>query len=634
MKKSLFLCFILLISLHSLISASDSLTNNRISFIPDHPIKGSPFQMFYNPKGTNLENETEVYAAYYSLINDKTVAHSVPMTKNGDTWSASINPETDAISIGFKFFSGDISDSNNSSGYCIELHGTDNKPIPGAYTDMLYLKVHAAYNLGIMVDLSLKNELFETLKNEFSVRPETKQKYIDIYLSLLKTLYKDDGENAVKEEIINNADRNDLSEAEIYTYYNQCKKYNLKDKMDLYEQKLKEKNPNHLIFVNNKVMKYISIQDPAERTKFLSEMRQEYPDNWQIGYWQKLEVKNLLKEKKIDKAQEYITQSPAVGDCCYYSDGAQILLDEGIDNNLALEMSRKGVELMRADLINQKDKKPASNTEYDWQKAQNNHFSRHLKTEGLVLMKLENFAEAVNVLEEAAILRKYQDPETNEVYCSALIKKGMLEKAVKEMSEFIINNNSTFEMEKMFIDANLALKQEKNIAEAELEKLRNSSYERLKKRFVKELVSIPAPSFTLTDLDGKKVTLEDFKGKTVILDFWATWCGPCIVSFPTMQKMVDKYKDDTSIKFIFINTKDYDDKTTERVKDFLAEDNYKFYILLDDKYNKTANDYALSGIPTKIVIDKEGKIRFQYTGWKGNEDKEMKMFEAIIDLIR
>src|SRR5690554_335086 len=70
---------------------------------------------------------------------------------------------------------------------------------------------------------------------------------------------------------------------------------------------------------------------------------------------------------------------------------------------------------------------------------------------------------------------------------------------------------------------------------------------------VKAHVSAPAPDFVLKDLDGNTVSLKDQKDKVVILDFWATWCGPCIQSFPSMQTAIDLYKNDPNVVFLFIN---------------------------------------------------------------------------------
>src|SRR5690606_41666590 len=79
----------------------------------------------------------------------------------------------------------------------------------------------------------------------------------------------------------------------------------------------------------------------------------------------------------------------------------------------------------------------------------------------------------------------------------------------------------------------------------------------------------PAPGFSLKDLDGKEVSLEDLKGKVVVLDFWATWCAPCIKSFPAMQMAVDKYKEDPEVAFLFINTWERQEDPAAAVKQFM-----------------------------------------------------------------
>jgi thiol-disulfide isomerase/thioredoxin len=635
MRKSVLFIGLLMISLVvSLCVAENPSGSDHLSFKPTNPVADTAFEINFNAKGTALEGSLEVQIAYYSNVLNKLLAHSLAMTKAGENWIAVITPEKGALSIAFKFFSGEVSDSNNGLGYGIELYGSDNEPLPGAKTELLYLQSQSALYLEINRNLAFKKNLFEALKNEFTVCPESRKKYASGYYSLLKTLFKAEGEQAVKDDIERQAERTDLTEDDLYNLYKLSNAYDLKNKVETLELKLKEKNPKHYLFENKKIMKYGTIKDESKRTRFLSEMRKEYPDNWNVAYWQKLEVLGLLEKKQIEKAQEYIKLNPLVGDCCYYSDGAEKIMEGGMDMDLALEMSRKGVELIRNNLISQKNKKTPSMTEYEWQKRQENHLARHLKTQGDVLMKLGKFDEAVKIYEEAIGLQKYQEPETNEEYCAALIKNGAVEKAIAAMTEYISNNTSTPKMEQIYIEAYASAKGNKADAETELNKLRLTAYDILKNKLKKELIDNPAPVFNLQDIEGKNVSLQEFKGKTVILDFWATWCGPCIFSFPTMQKLVDKYKDDNSIKFIFINTQDYDETINAQVKEFLAEDNYQFYVLLDDKYSQTFEDYALSGIPTKIFIDKTGKIRYSYVGWRGSEDIEMKMFEALIDLLR
>lgn len=140
-------------------------------------------------------------------------------------------------------------------------------------------------------------------------------------------------------------------------------------------------------------------------------------------------------------------------------------------------------------------------------------------------------------------------------------------------------------------------------------------------------LNIPAPAFTLKDLSGKSVSLSDFKGKVVVLDFWATWCVPCRESFPAMKLVVDKYKNNKDIKFLFIDTREVSKDHEILVKKFLQETGYNFDVLFDEyskdgKMNKYYLEYIMPGIPTKIFIDKQGIIRAKSIGFKPGQSAE------------
>jgi len=129
-----------------------------------------------------------------------------------------------------------------------------------------------------------------------------------------------------------------------------------------------------------------------------------------------------------------------------------------------------------------------------------------------------------------------------------------------------------------------------------------------------------APAFTITDLNGKAVSLADYKGKVVVLDFWATWCPPCRASFPGMQLAVNKYKNDPNVVFLFIDVSERVDDYKDAISNFLTNSNYNFYTLAeaknaDNTKKKILVDYDIPGIPTKFIIDKEGRVRFKSIGF-------------------
>lgn len=110
-----------------------------------------------------------------------------------------------------------------------------------------------------------------------------------------------------------------------------------------------------------------------------------------------------------------------------------------------------------------------------------------------------------------------------------------------------------------------------------------------------------APDITVTKLDGTQVKLSDLRGKPVFLNFWATWCPPCVGEMPHFQTLYPKYGND--IQFLAVSV----DNTQEAAKNFIGEKGYSFPVAWD-KDKSASRTYKVSAIPTSILIDAEGKI--------------------------
>lgn len=127
----------------------------------------------------------------------------------------------------------------------------------------------------------------------------------------------------------------------------------------------------------------------------------------------------------------------------------------------------------------------------------------------------------------------------------------------------------------------------------------------------KKLGTTKAINFSLKNLAGQTVSLSSFKGKVVVLDFWATWCRPCIASFPAMQEAINQYKQDSSVVFLFIDVWEHKlpQKMQQSTAKFIKDGNYDFNVLLDIN-DKVVSDYKITGIPLKFIIDKKGDVVF------------------------
>lgn len=121
-----------------------------------------------------------------------------------------------------------------------------------------------------------------------------------------------------------------------------------------------------------------------------------------------------------------------------------------------------------------------------------------------------------------------------------------------------------------------------------------------------------APDFELSKLDGTKVKLSDLKGKKVILNFWATWCGPCQREMPDMQEFYSKYQNDVEI--LAVNyTASEGSEGKEKVRRFAEEKGVTFPILLDTDI-KVTTTYKVITIPTSYFVDTKGVIQDKFIG--------------------
>jgi peroxiredoxin len=112
----------------------------------------------------------------------------------------------------------------------------------------------------------------------------------------------------------------------------------------------------------------------------------------------------------------------------------------------------------------------------------------------------------------------------------------------------------------------------------------------------------PAPSFELENLEGKIFKSSDFKNKAVILNFWATWCVPCIKEVPELKKAYASFKDN-DVEIIAINFAE----TRSKVEEFVEKHNFNFTVLLD-KYGDVSQDYRVRNLPVTYIISPDGII--------------------------
>ncbi len=138
-------------------------------------------------------------------------------------------------------------------------------------------------------------------------------------------------------------------------------------------------------------------------------------------------------------------------------------------------------------------------------------------------------------------------------------------------------------------------------------------------------VSGPAPDFTLHDTNNDPITLADFHGNVIMINFWASWCIPCRHEMPFLEKLYQRYKD-LGFTILGINV----EENPQMAHAMLQKIPVSFPILFDSD-NSVSKLYKVSGMPTTILIDKNGNKRFEYRGYyPGVEEKYKKQVRALI----
>ena len=135
-----------------------------------------------------------------------------------------------------------------------------------------------------------------------------------------------------------------------------------------------------------------------------------------------------------------------------------------------------------------------------------------------------------------------------------------------------------------------------------------------------DMLGKPAPDFSLETISRNgKISPKDYRGKVVLLDFWASWCGPCKKSLPLLVDLEEKY---AGLKVLAVNI----DDDRENALDFMKRHNLDLTVIYDSD-KSVAENYGVSAMPSAVLIDRNGVVRYVKYGYT---DREIKNFDAYI----
>ena len=243
-----------------------------------------------------------------------------------------------------------------------------------------------------------------------------------------------------------------------------------------------------------------------------------------------------------------------------------------------------------------------------------------LDTYAYYLVKKDMVEEALKIYNE--ILEEYEDPEILINLSKAQASLNRYQQALESVVQALKHAPNHEEA------LSLAYEYGDNLVypTAAVDSMVEEAVVRARNRVIENLpkvqINIPLPDFTIEKLDGSKFSSDELKGKTVVMDFFATWCGPCRRALPKMHQMYHAYKEDENVVFMFIST----DKDRSKVKPFVENNQYTFPVYYSSGLSETL---GVKGVPTFFVIDPSGNIRYEKIGYSEGEDMEYMLMVYI-----
>ncbi len=581
----------------------------------------------YTPQDHLISMEQiEAFAYLSNGKKEQPTIHEVVLQKTGSTWKGQVNTQNDTKALMLAFFEVEktIPENNKGKGYVQIFCDSNKKPLSGAYASLAIITDFVDY---LKIDKMQKNEW---IKQEFKNFSDNKLRYFNHYVSVI--LERD--EEKALEELVNLEKKTNLEEDEmneIYYAYNARKD---KTKMLEWEQKILAQYPNGKLRQNQNVMAIYNEDDTDKRSILISEFLQQFPQSSRkVDFEGALFWKNVKKDfdnKNKNEVRQLLEKAPQEihSTIASFADAlARNLAEKEGNFEMAEVLSDFAINVQRNLLQNLKPKNtliPAmikANTKY--------YLARYLDTYGWVLYKQEKYLNALGYFREAISIdgNNQLNNEYLEHYFLAQDKaeKIILENLVKAL-------RADQEHKTRLLKLYTKDKQSEEGFDLYIAVLEKEGKRKAQEEILKKIINQKAPDFLIKDLENKIVNLKDLQGKVIVVDFWASWCAPCIAAFPGMQRAVSQYKDDDEVVFLFVATFDEEENVKEWAKN--NKDKYSFYLLYDQE-NKMANAFDVKFIPNKFIIDKKGHIRFNSEGFDGsNEEVTRREMELMIETAR
>ncbi len=602
------------------------LSNAQVSFSNEKPKVGETVSFTYNPS-TILANSSLIKADvfYFEAKTTFTSSNPVSLIKEGNVWKGSCELKKANIvglMLAFRDSTGKLIDNNKENGYTLLIHDENGKPVNGAFLGLAMIQSSSMQNPAFRMRRDVLEQVI-FFEKEFERNPEMKESVWMSYLFALTLSKKEGYKTIIEKELDTRFEGKEPKSSELSAVASLYKQIGNKEKSEKYAQIVKKNDPKGTFAQLEKYHQVIEEDNNDKKIALFEAFEKEFPNSMMSPAMAISMISNYVSTGNITKIKDFTARYESKireNKASFYNTIATKMAEKNIDLSTAEAFSLKSIELYSTE----KKKLPTSSRPYDL--IFRDTYATILEKQGRLKEALENYKLALGITPEE------WSSKVNESYVLLSIKLGQKDEAKTMGEAFIKAGKSTEKIRAAIKDLYIKTNGKKGV-EAYIASLENEVKEKNKAEILSKIISETAPSFELKDLSGKTVNLAELRGKVVILDFWATWCGPCIRSFPGMQQAQEKYKNNPNVKFLFINTWEQGDDYLPKVKKLIADKKYTDFTVPVDIDGKTVAAYKVEAIPTKFVIDTEGNIRFKRRGSSDDKEEIVEEISLMVDTL-
>lgn len=606
-----------------------------LEIMPAYPTAGGKVTFNYNKSYGPLVKEKTPEVVVYQINGSEFKVAEPAITIKNNIYSGTItlNPETAALL--FTFNAGEVKDNEKNKGYIVPVYDKNKQPVKGYYLSAYYLQSGMGnYLAGIDNDAAAGQAFLEEGLKQY---PDLNRDnaFFNAYLNSINATLKKDANPVIIAQLEKLAAAPELTEEQYGTLTQWYSRFKDKEQAEKYRNLQHEKFPNGKWLMTDAATTINKEKDAAKKDALVAAFKAKYgadkANEFTINSLQSQVAMAYAAEKNYEQLKKYAAQLKPAERAAIYNNLSWNMAEKEEAMQAAEEMSKEAYSFANAERIKATQKKPDNLTAKQWQDQLERNKAMYGDTYAFILYKKGDFKMAYPIAREAAMFNKLKDADYNERY--ALLAAEVLSPAdALKIMEPMVKEGTANEKIKESLKG-LYVKVHKSDAGYDdyLTALEAEAKLKRKAEIAATIINEKAPDFKLKDFDGNYVSLADMKGKVVILDFWATWCGPCIASMPGMNKTITKYKDRDDVKFLFVDTWENVDNKLENAKTFMEKKNYPFHVIMDTE-DKVVADYKVSGIPTKFIIDKQGNIRFKAIGFSGSDEGVIEELTTMIEL--